>query len=526
MRLALGQQVSAVGGLINAGVVYVKGAYVPLALAALMFGIVAQKADATTLRLAASTPLSSYADPLAIDTGNGIIAAVFDALTVVERGKLKPALAISWENTSPTTWTFRLRPDVVFSDGTPFDADVAVSFFEFIISSDAFVYPVAVEAQTIAGISKVDDLTIEIKTHRPDAVLPRRLSKLPVLPMSIWAEVGRTEFSKNPIGTGSYRVGSWSGGGSGGVVLTAVEQSWRPPKQIEKVEYIILTDPTTRLQSLLSDAVDIANAIDVDAIPVVEDAGLVVHAQVGPIILAITFYNCGVEPTPMKDVRVRRALALAVNKNQMVESLMAGVTKVATQGGMPGVVGYNPDIAPYPFDPDAARALLREAAYPPDRKLVVGVFTGQFPSDALIFQQVAQDWRNAGVDAEFRRIPFPEYSRRLLSGDWADFDAISTVWSHYELGDVSRALQRYVGAHPTPYFCVPDLIEDLANSDAEMDEALRDQKLQTLMSDLHDLVPSLPLIQYVSINALGPRVVDFQSRIGAIQFEQMHIAID
>ena len=482
-------------------------------------------AHAETIRLAASTPLSSYADQLALDSGNGIIPSVFDDLTSLRiDGAVQPALALSWKTTSDTTWEFRLRPNVDFHNGVPFTADAAIEFLTLLIEPGSFAYPIAVEAESIEGVRKLDPLTIEILTRNPDPVLPRKLSRIKMIPLSVWRERGRTAFSRQPVGTGPYSILEWDRGGSSGVVMQGEQNSWRPPQQIDRVEYVILSDASSRLQSLPSGVVDIANAVDPDAIPVLEASGYTVHRQLGPVVLAIAFHNCGNRSSPVTDIRVRRALAMSVDKKRIVEQLLNNTTVAAEQGGVPGVYGYNPEIQPYPYDLDAARGLLAEAGFNNGLDLVVGLFSGQFPADSLIFQQMAQDWAAIGVNAELRRFAFPEFNRRAQAADWDGIDAISVPWSYYQHGEVSRTLKRFVGKVVPYYFCAPELLDDIAASDMEMDAQVREKMLQDLMTRLHDLVPSLPLVQYVSINGLSPRVLDFKSNTGAILFGEMHVA--
>ena len=492
---------------------------------ALLLGLVSIDPRAETIRLAASTPLSSYADPLALDSGNGIIPSVFDGLTSLgSDGTVQPALAVSWNTTSDTTWEFRLRPNVQFHNGMPFTADSVNRFLNFLIEPESFAYPIAIEAASIEGVRKLDPLTIEISTRNPDPVLPRKLSRVKMIPMEIWEERRRTAFSRKPVGTGPYSILQWDRAGSSGVVMKGEQISWRPPEQIDRVEYIILADASSRLQSLLSGAVDIANAIDPDTISVLEASGYTVSRQLGPIVLAIAFHNCGDTSSPVTGIRVRRALTMAVDKKRIVEQLLGNTTVVAHQGGVSGVYGYNPEIQPYPYDPAVARRLLVDAGFGDGLDLVVGLFSGQFPADTLIFQQVAQDWAALGVDAELRRFAFPEFNRRATAADWDGIDAISVPWSFYHHGEVARTLKRFAGDYPGPYFCAPELHEDIAASDIEMDENVREEMLQDLMARLHNLVPSLPLVQYVSINGLSPRVLDFKANIGAILFGEMRVA--
>ncbi len=495
------------------------------AIACVVVLAISVEAKAELLRLAASTPLSSYADPLALDSGNGIIPSVFDGLTTIGNdGAVKPALAVSWKTTSDTTWELELRPDVRFHNGMSFDADTVVEYLTFISAPESFTYPIAAEAVTIKSVRRLGPLSIEVETKLPDPILHRRLSLIKMIPLNVWRDMGRTEFSRYPVGTGPYSILEWDRAGSSGVVMTGEQISWRPPQQIDRVQYIILSDASSRLQSLLSDAVDVANNVDPDAIPVIEAAGYQVQRNLGPIVLAIAFHNCGERSSPVTDIRVRRALAMSVDKDRIVQRLLGNTTVVSEQGGVPGAFGYNPDITPNPFDPGAARKLLADAGYGNGLELTVGLFSGQFVADTLIFQQMAQDWAAIGVNAELRRFAFPEFNRRALIADWEGIDAFSVPWSYYQHGDVGRTLKRFTGDHAGPYFCAPELIDDIADSDTEMDEQVRAEMLQSIMSRLHDLVPSLPLVQYVSINGLAPRILDFRGTTGAPLFGEMRVA--
>jgi len=483
-----------------------------------------QRIEAETIRLAASTPMPSYADPLVIDSGNGVIPAVFDALTIVDDdGRLLPSLAIGWNAVDDTTWHFQLRPDIRFSNGMPLDAALVAEYLSFLAAPDSLIFPIARETDSIVSARALDALTVEVSTRQSDAVLARKLSRIPIFPLSVWKEMGRTEFSKAPVGTGPYVISEWGAGGASGVTITQAGTSWRKIEQVETVEYIILTDPSSRLQSLLSDAVDIAAAIDVDSIPTAEAAGYRIRAQLGPMVLALAFHNCGEAGAAMKDLRVRKALTIGVDRQRIVESLMGSDESLIRQGGTPGILGYSTTLDPFDFDPEGAKVLLSEAGYAGDEPLVVGVFTGQFASDTLMYQLVAQYWSDIGVRSEIRRLAFPEYIRRMESMDWEGIDAMSAVWSHYQLGDVSRSLKRFAGAHPAPFFCAPELVDEVLATDAVLDEAERDAQLQSLMARLHDQVPSLPLVQYVSVVGHSPRLVEYTSRTGAILFEQMQL---
>ena len=492
-------------------------------LAALMPVTVVQ---AESVRLAAATPMVAFADPLAIDGGNGVISSVFDGLTSMGiDNDVEPALALSWTVTSDTTWEFKLRPDVVFHDGTAFNAQSVIDYFEFMSRPEAAAYAASLFTRTVERVRAIDDLTVELTTRSPDPILDRRLTRAKLFPVAVIDRVGRSEFGRSPVGTGPYAIGSWSRGGAAGVTLVGQSSSWRAPEQIMEAEYVILPDATSRVQSLLSGNVDIANAIEPDALPALEAEGFGVHVLVSPIVLSLSFNTCDGTDRAVSDPRVRRALNISFDREAMIGPLSNGLAPIAHQGGAPGVFGHNDTISPYRYDPEAARALLSASGAGDTLPLRVGVFVGQFPSDALIFQQLAQSWAQIGIQAELQQLAFAEYLRRVAGSDWEDFDLFASVWSHYQFGDVSDTLARHAGLHPSPYFCAPELHEDIERADQEMDPEARERMLKELMARLHELQPSVPLSLFAGINVYSPRVELYKMKTDAILFGEMRMAV-
>ena len=128
---------------------------------------------------------------------------MFDALTFMDQqGRTLPRLALSWAADSPTSWTFKLRPGVSFTTGEPMDAAAVVAMIDMLKSSEGQRFFYAQEVANIACVTAIDDLTVVIVTHQPDAILPKRLSLLVLTPPKYWRDVGFDVFTQKPIGTG------------------------------------------------------------------------------------------------------------------------------------------------------------------------------------------------------------------------------------------------------------------------------------------------------------------------------------
>jgi peptide/nickel transport system substrate-binding protein len=374
----------------------------------------------------------------------------------------------------------------------------------------------------IVAVRALDRSTIEIETQHRDARLPRKLANVPIFSVAAYQRMGRLDFSKAPVGTGSYRVESWAEGNNR-VVLRGVPTSWQAPEQVDRVEIVVVPDVSSRLQSLLSGETDLANAVDPDAISAIARAGHKVSIQPGPMVLALALRTAEDAAKPLKDVRVRRALNMAIDRGNISRNLMMGTMPPATQVATPDVLGYNPDLEPFPLDRERARALLAEAGYPNGFGMVAGLMTGEVPGDRLMFQQMAQDLETIGVRVELRNIPTTDMLRRRASRSWDGIDAFSTLWSNYRLGDTSRSAEQFSCLDPTSSFCDPAMAELITTSNEELDLAKREVLLKDITARFQDLAPSILLVQFSSIDGISARVEDFRHSTGNMKFAKIRI---
>lgn len=479
---------------------------------------------ASSIHLTSSAPWRAYADPLADATGSPLLPAIFDALTVVETdGTVRPSLADSWRNDSGTVWTFKLRSNVFFSDGTPLDADAVVDCLSMLIGPAGQVYAPYLYTSEISGVRALSEDEIEITTYQKDARLDRKLSSVSIFSVAALERLGRTDFSKHPIGTGPFTPESWSNDGTR-VVLKRVPTSWRVSRQVEQVEISVVPDATARLQSILSDGTDISTNLDPDLIPTIEAAGLNVSVRPGPTILSIALRTTDGAAQPLLDRRVRTALNMAIDRDSISRHLLHGTMEPATQLATPESLGYDPSITPYAFDPDQAQKLLTEAGYPNGFELAGTVMTGQFPADTLIFQQVVQDLDSIGVKIVLGTLPVVEFIRRRSANTWDEIDVFSTLLSHYRLGDISGAAELISCADHRSTFCDQTTHDLLTRSHQEMNPIAREQLLKTVNARLHHLAPLLLISRYSAIDALSKRIVKFPPfPMGKMRFEQFEV---
>jgi peptide/nickel transport system substrate-binding protein len=425
---------------------------------------------------------------------NYVWAAMFDALTQIDaQGKLQPALALSWENIEPKAWRFKLRPNVTFSNGEPFTADAVVTAIAWLKTPEGRRSTIGNEIRDVLAAEKIDDLTVIIRSQRPDAILPQRISAVLMVAPKAWTALGAEKFAKTPATTGSYALKDW-GEGTGRVSLEAFQQSWRPAV-IDKLTVLNLPDNAARLQALQSGQIDIAGNINVDDMDVVEMFGGRVVSGPSASVMSIAFRVTGGPSAALKDVRVRQAINHAVDKKLLNESLLRGLMSPAGQPAARGVIGYDPAIAPYTYDPAKAKALMKAAGYERGLALKIDVTVDRTPGDGAIYQAVADMLSKVGIKVELRTVPFPAWLTKYLTGTWdKDTDGFTSAWNAGSYNDVARPMEIYSCRNAFPFFCDQSLTDRLVAANEEMNLIKREAVLKDLGRAYHDAAPALFLL--------------------------------
>ena len=394
-------------------------------------------------------------DPHAVDDGGerAINDNVYETLlSRTAAGELVPMLATALPTAvDDTTWEFDLRDGVTFHDGTPFNADAVVATVNRIIrmsnekKTDLGIYDV------LAGATKVDDDTVRIATKGPDALLSARLTWLKIVAPSAEQQDDISEASN---GTGPYVFGSRQTGVS--VSLTANPKYWGGAPKIASVTFEFVSEPSTRLAGLKSGKYDLITNL---APAFVKEAPKVakVLGQEHPVVIL----NADGGITADKNVRL--ALNLAIDRATIVDAVYGGFAVVDPgQYLSPPILGFNPAVQAYPYDPDQAKQLIKEAGAEGKTITLVGESSGRWLNDKDLVELIAGYWTEAGLNVDLQTPEFSAYLDVLFNRE-ARPDSIF-VSSSNDILDADRQL--------TAEF-QKDGIE-ASNSDAEM-SALIDQ---------------------------------------------------
>jgi peptide/nickel transport system substrate-binding protein len=279
---------------------------------------------------------------------------------------LVPGLATSWTpNADGSAWTFKLRPNVRFSDGSPWNADAAIfNFDRYASKSSPYYYPelnseAGLLLTGITGTKKIDDMTIEIDTDGPLSYLPDDLAVLPMGSELSIKRLGNDGFAKHPSGTGPFTFQSMVSGQQ--LVMVRNPSYWSGAPKLDKVILRTMPDAAARVAAMRSNAVNWIEVPVPDEVPALRSAGYQVltnsYSHVWPWVFDVS-------KKPWNDVRVRQAANYAINREAMAKDLLKGTGAPAYQFAPRGDVGYDPKLDTYRYDPAKARTLLAQAGYP------------------------------------------------------------------------------------------------------------------------------------------------------------------
>ncbi|MBL8628854.1 MAG: ABC transporter substrate-binding protein [Rhodospirillaceae bacterium] len=490
-----------------------------VAVAVLCLAAPAQAAD-KTLRVAIPGFPSLGMNPLTSTNLPALytFAAVYDALTWVDnKGKAMPQAAESWSAVDETTWRFKLYPGQVFSDGTPLNAEAVVFAVDLLRSPAGQSYTVMVEVPSLKSARAIDETTVEIKTSVPNPFLPQELSLMRLMSPSNWAKVGDAGINKSPIGSGPFVVETWT---PGVMTLKPNPTALRKPK-VDKLEIRAVPDTPARIQALLAERIDIAMALGPDEIPLLEAAGhkMVVQSEASMILVAFIT----VKDSPLKDVRVRRALNYAVNKQEIVDTLLAGKAAVASQTAPINSFGYDPSIPAYPYDPALAKKLLAEAGYANGFAMVAEIYAGNSSFAPLVYQKVSSDLAQVGVKLDVRMVPIPKYAQGLHQGTW-DGTAIGIDYNSSPSLDPLRGFLRHSCLWKAPWYCDETIIPLLKQALGTFDLDKRRELTRQVLRHQRDQAPGILLHDYVRFDGVAKRVKNFSINIGYVPYADIEIA--
>ena len=429
-----------------------------------------------------------------------------------ENQKLVPGLALSWKALDDLTWEFKLRKNVRFHDGAAFTADDVVFSLKRVPEVPNSPSSFATFTKPIVDVKVVDPHTIIFKTATAHVLLPSDLASVMIISKVSGDKATTPDYNsgKAAIGTGPYKFAEFVPNQR--VVFKANYGYWGGEEPWDKITYKILTNPAARVAALLSGDVQMIETVptaDIAKLSTDKNYNLVDKVSNRVIYVHLNqsteksppfiFDKAGkpLERNPFKDVRVRRALSMAINRDAIVDRVMEKKAVAAAQLLPDFFYGTSKKLKPVKFDPEGAKKLLTEAGYPNGFAMTLHGPNNRYINDANIVQAIAQMYSRVGIDAKVETMPSAVYFTRATKLEFGYMvlgwgtesgeqgSAMRSLLATYDLAKGMGVTNR--GRYSNPAFDKV-LSEALVTMDDKKREAMIQQAAEMVMGEV-GLIP-------------------------------------
>jgi peptide/nickel transport system substrate-binding protein len=327
-------------------------------------------------------------------------------------------------------------------------------------------------------------------TREPFAPLLAELTGLAILPPRHTATVGMDGLDQQPVGTGPFRFVERVRDER--IVLQANQDHWRGRPGIERLEFRPISEAATRIAALRSGAVDLATNISADQAPVVTREGLHLFSRPGVQTLYLRLHA---RRPPLDDVRVRRALAHAIDVETILATLYGGRARRVAAPFPPDVFGYDASVAPVPYDPSLARALLAEAGYQNGLEVTFETPRGRYPGDDQVPIAIAGYFQQVGVRTNVRVLEWAAYLRKVTAGQGEDLFLLAGTNRTFDPHFTMTRLYGTTSSFGRDYYGNPAIDPLAAEAAATLDRERRAEIYRQILSILREDVPAIWLAQ-------------------------------
>lgn len=430
-----------------------------------------------------------------------ILMNVYDGLVRFRDGTLEvePALAKSWTiSADGLTYTFKLRDDVSFHDGSRFDAEAVKFNFDRMLDEthpyhDTGPFPLAFFFGAVEAVTAVDADTVEFRLTEPYAPFLSNLAYptgLIVSPAQV-RNHGR-DYGRHPSGTGPFRFVEWQSNAR--VVVERNPDYWGGPPPLEAVVFRPITDANTRVAEMLAGGIDLMVEVPPDSLSVfAKDPGFQVHKQAGP---HVWFLILNTREGPFADRRMRQAANYAIDKRALVEDILQGTAEIAAGPTPPAFAwAHNDDLAPYPHDLERARALIA-AAGQAGAELTFYITEGgsgmldPVPMAAAIQANLAE----VGLDVRIESYEWNTFLSKVNVGLEGQADMAEMAWMTNDPDTLPYLALRTeaspdAGGFNSGYYSNPEVDRLLEQARRTTDQAVRADLYRRMQAIVHEDAP-------------------------------------
>jgi peptide/nickel transport system substrate-binding protein len=345
-----------------------------------------------------------------------------------------PELAESWEWMDEVTLRWHLREGVTFHNGEPFNAEAVKFSLERILNEETGAPWRASLVNWLDRVEVVDEYTVDVISKFPTVSQLLEVGRMPMVPPAYVQEVGNEAFAANPIGAGPYEFVEWVKGDR--VVLERNEEYWSGAPAVERLVFRVIPEATTALAEIEAGTVDVATVSP-------EGCAALEGNEFARCVSARSIQNVQITFTNgMEDVRLRQAIAHAINVDSIIENIMGG-RAVKSIGPLSQLVwGSSQDLPGYAYDPDLALSLLAEAGIDPTTLTIPLNFAeGRIQKGREVAEAISADLAKIGITAELRPAEY----------------GVSLSASTATTGDPNQMFRDYLSGSCIGYFCSEEL---------------------------------------------------------------------
>lgn len=462
-------------------------------------------------------------DPQAVTAINDfrILMNLYDGLVRYKDGSLEvePSLAESWTiSEDGTEYTFELRDGVKFHDGTSFEASDVVFNFDRMLDEDhpyhhTGPFPLSFFFSAIEDVVAVDDDTVKFKLNAPYAPFLSNLAYptgLIVSPDAV--KKHDKDFGRNPVGTGPFKFAEWESNAK--VVVTANESYWEGKPALEAAVFRPITDGNTRVAEMLSGGLDMMVEIPPDSVAKFNGDGYELAEQAGP---HLWFLILNAKEGPFADKRVRQAVNYAIDKKTLVEDVLQGTAAIAAGPTPPAFSwAYNESLEPYPYNPEKAKELLKEAGF---EKATLTFYVTEGGSGMLdpvpMGTAIQADLAKVGLDVKIETYEWNTFLGKVNPGLEGKADMAEMAWMTNDPDTLPYLALRTEawpdkGGFNSGYYSNPEVDKLLDAARASTDQAERARLYKEMQEVVYDDAPWAFIANWKQNAAVTDRVQNFK----------------
>ncbi len=355
-----------------------------------------------------------------LSPNNMLSTAVFNKLVEQDEVQNKvPGLAESWKQLAPDTWQINLRKGVKWHDGTPFTAEDVKFTYSRAGNVPNSPSSFALYTKVVKDIEIIDDNTLLLKTDGPFPLMVDYMSGVCIVSKKYGEGATTQDYNsgKAMIGTGPYKFVEWVPGDH--TTYARNDDYWDTKPEWDKVIVKPITNGSARISALLAGDVDFIDFPSTTDIPTLKKDPKISLSQISSNRLIYLHIDTNrdkspfvtdkagnpMDKNPLKDVRVRRAISLAINRKGIASQVMEGLAIPAGQLMPPNVYATVPELKADPYDPKKAQELLTEAGYPDGFGLTIHSPNNRYVNDDKVAQAIAQMLSRIGIKTAVDAMP-------------------------------------------------------------------------------------------------------------------------